>query len=351
MSKIQIENLLRDNIRKLKPYSSARDEYSGQKGIFLDANENSFDSVPSGNLNRYPDPFQFDLKEQLTRIHPVDGNQIFVGNGSDEAIDLLLRAFCNPQKDSIMIMPPTYGMYQVAADINDVRTQIVPLTSDFEIDTAAVLSAIEPTTKIIFVCSPNNPTGNTLSTQSIETILEQFQGIVVVDEAYVDFSPHESWLFKLNEYSNLVVLQTFSKAWGLAGMRCGMAFADSFVITTLNKIKYPYNVNGVTQEVATAAVKQIAKKEALVQQILDQKKWLSTALENLSYVEHIYPSDTNFLLVKVEHATSLYDYLVSFSIIIRNRTTVLHCGDCVRITVGTPAENEILIEKLKKFKV
>jgi len=351
MSKIQLENLLRDNIRKLKAYSSARDEYSGKEGVFLDANENSFDSVPSGNLNRYPDPFQSDLKKQLTKIHPVSGDQIFVGNGSDEAIDLLLRAFCNPQKDSIMIMPPTYGMYQVAADINDVQIQVVPLTSDFEIDTPAVLEAIEPTTKIIFVCSPNNPTGNTLSTQSIQTILEQFQGIVVVDEAYVDFSPHESWLTKLNEYSNLVVLQTFSKAWGLAGMRCGMAFANSFIITTLNKIKYPYNVNGVTQEVATEAVKQIAEKEALVEQILEQKKWLAAELSLLPYVEHIYPSDTNFLLLKVKDATVLYDYLVSFSIIIRNRTTVLHCGDCVRITVGTPAENQILIEKLKEFKI
>ena len=351
MSKNQLENLLRDNIRRLKAYSSARDEYSGKKGVFLDANENAFDSVPSGNLNRYPDPFQSDLKEQLTQIHPVEVNQIFVGNGSDEAIDLLLRAFCNPQKDSIMIMPPTYGMYQVSADINDVQIQVVPLTPAFEIDTPGVLAAIEPTTKIIFICSPNNPTGNTLSTKSIETILEQFSGIVVVDEAYVDFSPHESWLSKLNTYSNLVVLQTFSKAWGLAGMRCGMAFADPFLIKTLHKIKYPYNVNGVTQEVATEAVKQISQKDTLVNQILQEKAWLSTELKQLSYVEHIYPSDTNFLLVKVNDATKLYNYLVGFSIIIRNRTTVLHCGDCVRITVGTPTENQILIEKLKQFKV
>jgi histidinol-phosphate aminotransferase len=350
MSIKQLENLLRDNIRRLKAYSSARDEYSGKDGIFLDANENSFDSVPSGNLNRYPDPFQSDLKDQLSKIHSIDPNQIFVGNGSDEAIDLLLRAFCNPQKDSIMIMPPTYGMYQVAADINDVETQSIALTADFEIDTSSVLSAIKPTTKIIFICSPNNPTGNTLNREAIESILLQFPGIVVVDEAYVDFSPHPSWLSRLSEFQNLVVLQTFSKAWGLAGMRCGMAFANPFVVSILNKIKYPYNVNGVTQAVASEAVRQLSQKESLVQKILEQKEWLINQLKPLPFVEHIYASDTNFLLIKVSDATKLYDYLVSFNIIIRNRTTVLHCGDCVRITVGTPSENEVLVEKLKLFK-
>ncbi len=344
-----IEVLLRENIRNLKPYSSARDEYSGKEGIFLDANENSFDSVPSGNLNRYPDPFQSDLKDELAKIHPVTAENIFIGNGSDEAIDLLLRAFCNPQKDCIMIMPPTYGMYQVSADINDVATQSVPLTPSFEIDTEAVLAAITAETKIIFICSPNNPTGNTLSTDSITTILEAFNGIVVVDEAYVDFSPHESWLTKLSDYSNLVVLQTFSKAWGLAGMRCGMAFGHPYLISTLNKIKYPYNVNGVTQEVATQAVKLIAQKKALVEVILKEKIRLDAALTSLSFVEEIYPSDTNFLLLKVNNATQIYDYLIGFSIIIRNRTTVLHCEDCLRITVGTVEENDFLIQKLKQF--
>ncbi len=344
-----IEVLLRENIRNLKPYSSARDEYSGKEGIFLDANENSFDSVPSGKLNRYPDPFQCDLKDELANIHPVTSENIFIGNGSDEAIDLLLRAFCNPQKDSIMIMPPTYGMYQVSADINDVKTQSVPLTTSFEIDTEAVLAAVTDETKIIFICSPNNPTGNSLSTESITKILESFKGIVVVDEAYVDFSPHESWLTKLSDYSNLVVLQTFSKAWGLAGMRCGMAFGHPYLISTLNKIKYPYNVNGVTQETATEAVKLIAQKEALVEIILQEKMRLGGALASLNFVQKIYPSDTNFLLLKVEDATKLYDYLIGYSVIIRNRTTVMHCEDCVRITVGTIEENDFLLQKLKQF--
>ncbi len=346
---VNIQNLLRDNIKNLKPYSSARDEYTGDVGIFLDANENSYGSIPEGKLNRYPDPHQKKLKNRLSDLKNVCVENIFIGNGSDEAIDLIIRAFCEPSKDKILILPPTYGMYKVAAQINDVDIVEVPLTSNFEIDSNSVITAIDKNVKIVFVCSPNNPTGNILRKESIKEILNSFDGLVVIDEAYIDFVKIESWIAELNNYNNLIILQTFSKAWGLANIRVGMAFSNEEIIDVLNKIKYPYNVNGVSQSLILKALENESEKNKLVAILISERDKLANELLALSFIDRVFPSDSNFLLAQVQNATRVYEYLLAEKIIVRNRSNMIHCKECLRFTVGTEEENIDLIETLKKF--
>ena len=340
-----IEQLVRKNILEMKPYSSARDEFKGEAEIFLDANENPYPSA----YNRYPDPLQWKVKEKLSVLKKVNAGQIFLGNGSDEAIDLIIRAFCEPHRDSILITDPTYGMYAVCAELNAVPIIKVALTKDFDIDLDALLAAVTPSTKVIFLCSPNNPTGNLLSHDKILTILEAFAGLVVIDEAYIDFTSSESFIQHLPMHQNLVILQTFSKAWGLAGIRLGMAFACKQIIDVLNKIKYPYNVNIQTQEIALQALAEVAKKENAVKEIIEQRARLTKALLQLPITEHVYPSDANFLLVKVKDAPGTYRYLMDRKIIVRDRSKVTLCENCIRVTVGTPQENENLITALKNL--
>ena len=293
-----IIKLVRKNILDMKPYASARDEFKGEAEIFLDANENPYPSP----YNRYPDPLQWKIKNKLVPIKNVQPGQIFLGNGSDEAIDLVIRAFCEPHKNSILITDPTYGMYAVCAEVNAVPIIKVPLTTDFDLDAEAVMQAVKADTNVIFLCSPNNPTGNLLSRDKILKVLNDFQGIVVIDEAYIDFTPSESFTQQLSTYPNLVVLQTFSKAWGLAGLRLGMAFANKALIDVLNKIKYPYNVNIQTQEIALKALEDVYKKENAVKEIIAQRAALTSELLKLSITEHVYPSDSNFVFAKMKDA-------------------------------------------------
>ncbi len=344
-----LSSLIRPHILTLKPYSSARDEYSGKEGVFLDANENPIGSVIEGRYNRYPDPYQTEVKKKIASHTKLSVQQIFLGNGSDEPIDLLIRALCTPGRDSILIMPPTYGMYEVSADINAVEIIKVPLTTHFQIDLPHVFEAIKEDTKIIWICSPNNPTGNLVSEDSIHQLLQQFSGLVVVDEAYIDFADSESWTTRLDTYPNLVVLQTFSKSWGLAALRSGMAFASPELIGLLNKIKPPYNISAPTQELLLQALDQISVKQKFVKEILSEKETLHTMLADLSFVEMIHPSDANFLLVKFENSRAVMDYLIRSKIIVRDRSNVKLCENCLRITVGTENENKILIETLKKI--
>jgi histidinol-phosphate aminotransferase len=347
----KIRQLIRPHILDLKPYSSARDEYSGKEGIFLDANENPIGSTVGGDFNRYPDPYQKILKERIARIKKVNGEKIFLGNGSDEAIDLLIRLFCQPERDNIIILPPTYGMYSVSAHINNVAIKEVPLAENFQIDLKAVLSAADKRTKIIFICSPNNPTGNLIEEKSIISLLEQFNGIVVVDEAYIDFVKDKSLIRHLGKYRNLVILQTLSKAWGLAGLRLGIAFALEGIIEYLSKIKAPYNVNSSTQELTLKALENEAAKNKMVKEIIAQRELLVTRLKELDIAEEIYPSDANFILVKFEEPRKVYQYLLDEKIIVRDRSNVHLCHGCLRITVGTAWENNKLAECLKKFPV
>ncbi len=345
-----LSKVIRPHILSLTPYSSARDEYSGSEGTFLDANENPFGSVISGNYNRYPDPYQSVVKEKLATIKKVRPNQIFLGNGSDEAIDLVIRATCEPQQDNILILPPTYGMYKVCADVQNIAVKQVPLTPDFQVDTKKVLATADVNTKIIWICSPNNPSGNIIERASILHILDNFStGLVVVDEAYIDFANEESFTQLLDKYPNLVVMQTFSKAWGLAALRLGMAFASEEIIKILNKIKYPYNLNGVTQKLLYAALGKEEKKNKYVKQVLKERERLHKKLADLSIVQHIYPSDSNQLLVKFTDANAIFHYLIEQKIITRLRSNVILCENCIRISVGTKKENEILLKALKKY--
>jgi histidinol-phosphate aminotransferase len=345
MTTADILKLVRKNVLDMKPYSSARDEFKGEAEIFLDANENPY---PSG-YNRYPDPLQWDIKEKLAPLKKVNPEQIFLGNGSDEAIDLIIRAFCEPYQQSILITDPTYGMYAVCAELNAAPLIKVELTQDFDLDLDALFAAITGDTKVIFLCSPNNPTGNLLSRDKILKVLDQFQGIVVIDEAYIDFTTSESFTRLLPAYPNLVVLQTFSKAWGLAGLRLGMAFSSKEIINILNKIKYPYNVNIKTQEIALDTLEDTGKKEKTVEEIIKQRAHLKNELLQLPITEHVYPSDANFLLVKVKDAPNTYRYLMERKIIVRDRSRVTLCKNCIRITVGTPQENRNLITALKSL--
>lgn len=344
-----LNNLIRPHILTMEPYSSARDEYKGTTGIFLDANENSFGSITPEKFNRYPDPYQWDLKRKIAQIKSVKKEQIILGNGSDEIIDLIYRLFCKPGNDHVIIMPPTYGMYEVSASVNDVQIKKVSLKNDFQMDPEAVLTAIDQQTKIIWICSPNNPTGNLLKLDHILEILTSFPGIVVIDEAYIDFSPFKSLTSQLHKFPNLIVIQTFSKAWGLASLRLGMGFASEEIIFYLNKIKPPYNINGLTQSKILSALEDESHKNRMVNSLLEQKKHLAKALEKLSLVLEIYPSDANFLLVKTADGKKIYDYLVSEGIIIRDRSKVKLCEGCLRITVGTEKENATLISKLQEY--
>ncbi|QJX48631.1 histidinol-phosphate transaminase [Hymenobacter taeanensis] len=346
-----LTSLVRPNIRAMKPYSSARDEFQGEAHVMLDANENSLGSAGPERFNRYPDPLQRAVKTELAKLKGVAENQIFLGNGSDEAIDLLVRLVCIPDQDSIVILPPTYGMYEVAANLNDVRIERQPLTPDFQISPEAITQIVASDAKIVFLCSPNNPTGNLLHADAIEQVLRGFRGLVVVDEAYADFAAAPSWTTRLAEFPNLVVMQTFSKAWGLAGLRLGMAFASSEVISYLNKIKPPYNISEATQQHALAALQDAPRFEQMRQQLLIGRDWLAERLPGLSIVEEVFPSDANFLLTRFRpDATAVYDYLVGRGIIVRNRTTQPGCVGTLRLTVGSPTENKELLQALQEFK-
>lgn len=348
---MDIKNLQRENIKNLRPYSTARDEYKGQASVFLDANENSFGSPLPENFNRYPDPLQLDLKDALSRIKGVPIENTFLGNGSDEAIDLLYRAFCNPGKDNVILLPPTYGMYEVSANINDVETRKVNLLPNFQLDLEGIAEAIDEHTKLIFICSPNNPTGNSIIRTDIETILANFKGLVIIDEAYINFAKQRTFIQELTEYPNLVILQTFSKAWGLAGLRLGMAFSSSTVIDILNKVKAPYNISQSTQDLALAALQEIAQVNEWIKITVAERELLSKSLLELPSVIKVYPSDANFILAEVTDAEQIYDALVEKGIIVRNRAKVTLCEGCLRITVGTPEENEILLSTLKSLSI
>jgi len=342
MSIFDLNKLVRPNIIQLKPYSSARSEFKGAAEVFLDANENPFDT----GLNRYPDPLQGQLKQKISAWKGIPAEKIFLGNGSDEVIDLLVRIFCEPQEDHILILPPTYGMYQVSADIANVEIRSVQLTPDFQPDVDTIFSTVNENSKILFLCSPNNPTGNNLHLEKIETLLTHFPGIVALDEAYIDFSSQKSCTELLSEFPNLVVLQTFSKAWGLAGIRLGIAFASPEIIHYFNKVKPPYNINQLTQNAALAALENQTQQQEMVQTIIGQRTLLQQYLMSLELVERIYPSDANFLLVKVKDPKNTYNYLVEQGIIVRDRSNVVLCEGCLRITVGTPEENERLVQAL-----
>ncbi len=341
-----LNNLVRENIKKLIPYSSARDEFKGEASVFLDANENSLGSPLTKWYNRYPDPLQVKVKEKLSGIKGVPVNNIFLGNGSDECIDVLIRAFCEPGIDNILICPPTYGMYKVSADINNVAVKNVNLTPDFQLDLPGIEEAIDGDTKIIFLCSPNNPTGNSLRREDVEALLNNFFGIVVIDEAYINFSRFKSFSVSLDEYPNLVVMQTFSKAWGLAALRLGIAFASGEIIHVMNKIKPPYNINQATQELALKAMEEVAQVNDMIRILVEEREALREGLLQLSNVETVYPSDANFLLVKVKDAKGAYDYLLSKGIVVRDRSRVELCEGCLRITVGAAAENLQLLNAL-----
>ncbi len=345
----QLATLLRPHIAALVPYSSARDEYTGTEGVFLDANENPLGSTTTeGSYNRYPDPHQQAIKQRLAPIKGVRPEQIFLGNGSDEPIDLLVRATCRPGQDQLLIMPPTYGMYEVSASINDVAITKVPLTPDFQVDTDAVLAAITDTTKLIFLCSPNNPSGNLLQPEAIRRILDAAQtALVIVDEAYIDFADVPSWTAQLDQYPNLVVMQTFSKAWGLAGLRLGMCFASPELIAVMNKIKPPYNISAPTQTLALDALTHEADKRQMVSEIMAERHWLADALQTLPTVQQMHPSDANFLLVRFADAKGTFAHLIDQQVIVRDRSSVKLCDGCLRITVGTRAENERLIAVLR----
>ncbi|WP_312697351.1 histidinol-phosphate transaminase [Sphingobacterium mizutaii] len=341
--------LLRDNIKNLVPYSSARDEFKGEASVFLDANENSFGSPLPHDYNRYPDPLQHQLKNKLSKIKGVPSENIFLGNGSDEAIDILYRAFCTPKLDNVILVPPTYGMYEVSANINDVETRKVNLTKDFQLDLDGIAEAIDMHTKIIFVCSPNNPTGNSIDPLDIETLLVNFSGLVVVDEAYINYSKQKSFTHSLPEFPNLVILQTLSKAWGLAALRLGLAFASKEIIEVFNKIKPPYNINQATQDLVLEALENVEVVNEWIKTTVAEREELAKKLEAFPQVEHITPSDANFILVKLEQPKELYAHLVGRGIIVRDRSKVALCEGCLRITIGTKVENEKLLEEIQQF--
>ena len=345
----ELNKLIRPNIKTLKPYSSAKDEYTGDAKILLDANENSLGSPLTKWYNRYPDPYQRQLKEKLAFVKQIAVNQIFIGNGSDECIDILFRTFCEPGKDNIIICPPTYPMYEVSANINDIRVQNAPLLLDYQLNVAHIEQLVNVHTKIIWICSPNNPTGNSLDRIDIETILNHFDGIVVIDEAYINFSKQKSFVQSLIDYPNLVVLQTLSKAWGLAGLRLGMCFASPDIIGYLNKVKAPYNINIVTQELALQALEEVGQVNDMIQLLVDMRNALAQVIASMPHVIQVFPSDTNFILVKIPYARKLYEYLMSKGIIVRDRSALELCEDSLRITVGTEQENTLLVDAMYEW--
>jgi len=344
-----INNLLRENIKKLVPYSTARDEFKGQASVFLDANENSLGSPLTKWYNRYPDPLQWKVKEKLAAIKGIAPEHIFLGNGSDECIDIAYRAFCNPGKDNVIICPPTYGMYEVSAHINDVEVRRARLLDNFQLDLIHLENLVDAHTKIIWLCSPNNPTGNSLHREDVENVLNNFPGLVVIDEAYINFSRHRSFIAELSEYPNLVVMQTLSKAWGLAGLRLGMAFASKAIIEIYNRVKPPYNIGQATQELVLKALEEVGQVNDMIKLIVQMRDDLAVELKKLPLVQKIYASDANFLLVKVADARAVYNYLLEKGIVVRDRSRVELCEGCLRITIGTEKENKVLIENLESF--
>lgn len=340
---MNLQQLVRKNVWNMKPYSSARDEFKGEASVFLDANENPLNDM----YNRYPDPLQWSLKQKIAKVKNIAPENIFLGNGSDEPIDLVIRIFCEPRIDNIVAVDPTYGMYQVCAEVNDVEYRKVLLNENFDLDAQKLLEKTDRNTKLIFLCSPNNPTGNLLSRKEIKKVLDSFAGIVVVDEAYIDFASEATWLNDLEEYPNLIILQTFSKAWGLAAVRLGMAFASAEIIKLFNKVKYPYNVNILTQNFVGDELDKLELRKQWIATLLRGREYLTDELPKLPFVEKIYPTDANFILVKVEDANSLYKQLADKGVIVRNRNSVSLCAGCLRITVGTDKENEMLIKALR----
>ena len=340
-----IENLIRENIKSLKPYSSAREEFknSASNLVYLDANENPFNT----GLNRYPDPQQNLVKAALAKIKNVSREQLLLGNGSDEVLDLIFRVFCEPKVDTVIVLPPTYGMYEVLANTNDVGLTKISLLDNYQPNVDEILKAQNSQTKLLFLCSPNNPTANSFNADKIETLIKKFTGIVVIDEAYIDFSSQESWIGRLNEFPNLIVIQTLSKAYGLAGIRLGACYSSTKIISVLNKIKPPYNVNQLTQQTALKALQNSIKTNNEIAIIISERNKLKTDLEEISFVVKVYPSDANFLLVKVDNAIVRYNQLVEYGIIVRNRTNQPICENCLRFTVGTKEENKKLMKTLK----
>ncbi|MCQ2245433.1 MAG: histidinol-phosphate transaminase [Bacteroidaceae bacterium] len=342
-----LQELVRPNIWELEPYSSARDEYKGAKAsVFLDANESPFNSP----VNRYPDPLQWEVKEMISPVKGVKPEQIFLGNGSDEAIDLVYRCFCNPGKDNVVAISPTYGMYKVCADINDIEYREVLLDADFQFKAEEMLAKADANTKVMFLCSPNNPTGNRLNKNEVVKLLNGFEGIVVLDEAYIDFSSEPSFSCVLEKFPNIIILQTFSKAWGCAAIRLGMALTSPDIIQIFNKVKYPYNVNILTQNQAKEILKLRFDVDRWVRMILEERTRLIAAFKQLPICETVYPTDANFFLAKVSDANSIYKYLVDKGIIVRNRSKIQLCNNCLRVTIGTKAENTALLAALRQYK-
>jgi histidinol-phosphate aminotransferase len=340
---VELNKLVRENVKKLTPYSSARDEFNGKTGIFMDANEN-----PYGNLNRYPDPYQRELKKVISKVKGIEDEKIFLGNGSDEIIDLCFRVFCNPGVDKALVFTPTYGMYQVSASVNDIEVAKIPLTESFQIDIKkAELHFSDKNLKLVFICSPNNPTANSMNYTDVEYIITKFNGIVVIDEAYIDFSEKPSFIKLVNKYPNLIVMQTFSKAFGLASARVGMAFSDTAIIQYFNKLKPPYNISTINQKAVLCKIDQAEQFKLQVSRIKKERERLFVILSKMNIIEKVYPSDANFLLVKVKNANYIYNELVNRNIIIRNRSNIV--DNCLRITIGKKSENDQLIRALKSI--
>lgn len=344
-----LNKLVRENIKELTPYSSARDEFSGQAKIFLDANENSLGSPLIKWYNRYPDPHQWELKKAICRTKGVAKEHIFLGNGSDECIDLLYRCFCEPKKDNVIVCPPTYGMYEVSGHINDIEVRKAPLLENFQLHINQIEHLIDENTKMIWICSPNNPTGNSMNRADIEAILNNFNGLVVIDEAYINFSRYKTFLQELPDYPNLVVLQTFSKAWGLAALRLGMAFASAEIIGLLNKIKPPYNINQATQELVLQALEEVEQVNEVIKELVSMRDALTKVLDQMPLVEKVYPSDANFLFVKIKNARKIYEYLLTKGIVVRDRSNVQLCDNCLRITIGVEHEITLLVNAIKDY--
>ncbi len=341
---MRIKEFVRENIKSLAPYSTARDDYQGgELGIFLDANENPYDS----GYNRYPDPHQKQLKEQISKIKATAVENIFIGNGSDEPIDLVFRIFCDPGVHNAISIAPTYGMYRVAADINGVEMREVPLDEDFSLNRGAIMEASDENSRLLFLCSPNNPTGNLLAREDVAWLIRNFKGVVVVDEAYIDFASSDGFLSRIGEFDNLVVLQTLSKAWGMAGLRLGLAFASEYIVGLMSRVKYPYNINIVTQELVGDLLQNPI--DEAVAEIVSQRDRVAKSIDSASVVKKIHPSDANFLLVEVEDAARIYQALIGEGIIVRDRSRVRGCAGCLRITIGTPEENDRLIEKINEL--
>ncbi|MFI3316736.1 MAG: histidinol-phosphate transaminase [Rikenellaceae bacterium] len=341
---MEIEKLVRENIRNLAPYSTARDDYQGgELGVFLDANENPYES----GYNRYPDPHQKELKSKIAKIMNVGSEHIFIGNGSDEPIDLVYRIFCDPGVHNAISIAPTYGMYRVSADINGVEMRQVALNKDFSLNCEAIIEASDENSRLLFLCSPNNPTANMLATEDIEWLIEKFEGIVVIDQAYIDFAASEGFLPRLAEFENVIILQTLSKAWGMAGLRLGLAFASEYIVGLMSRVKYPYNINIVTQKLVGELLE--TPIDQAIAEIIEQRERVAKAIAASAVVKRIYPSDANFLLVEVDDAARVYQALIEEKIIVRDRSKVRGCNGCLRITIGTPQENDRLIEKMNSL--